>query len=90
MTSSLYSCCRYLFTAPNGTELLCQLLEQLIFSAGLWARASIQVLSAAAEMSGVSEAACYYVNTCIVIIISYCVLEIQNLGTEIGDHCQQV
>ena len=36
---------RYLFTVPNGTELLYQLIEQLILSAGLWTRAATQVFS---------------------------------------------
>ena len=36
---------RYLFTVPNGTELLYQLIEQLILNAGLWTRAATQVLS---------------------------------------------
>ena len=34
---------RYLMVAPSGKELLSQMIEQLLFSAGLWIRASKKV-----------------------------------------------
>ena len=43
LVSCVFDFLRYVMDAPNGREMLCQLVEQLLLSAGLWARANRKV-----------------------------------------------
>ena len=43
LVSCVFDFLRYVMDAPNGREMLCQLVEQLLLSAGLWVRAAGKV-----------------------------------------------
>ena len=43
LVSCVFDFLRYVMDAPNGREMLCQLVEQLLLSAGLWVRANGKV-----------------------------------------------
>lgn len=43
LVSCVFDFIRYLMNAPNGRDMLCQLVEQLLISSGLWIKASGKV-----------------------------------------------
>ena len=43
LVSCVFDFIRYLMNAPNGRDMLCQLVEQLLLSSGLWIKASGKV-----------------------------------------------
>lgn len=43
MLSCVFDFVHYLMDAPNGREMLCQIVEQLLLSAGLWVKTRGQV-----------------------------------------------